>query len=91
MPEWLGEQNHECPGCYGEHKGTVKHKRLSGSVGRAVGLSGKSARPHAQKTEKPVEHVEHGAPYGNGTYINGSADVACDGHIDESEYRRCQI
>ena len=66
----------------------VDHARR---ISTAQSLRGESAGAHSQEAEEPVEDIEHHGAHRNGTDISGIADVAHNGHIDESQQRHRDV
>lgn len=72
-----------------EGGGVAGSTALSGLPAESLGC--KPARAHAQKTEKPVHHIENHRPHGNGANVGGTAHVAHNGHVAKPQQRHRDV
>ena len=73
------------------HERACKCRGCTHKTAAAQRLRRESTGTHAKESEHPVNHIEHHCPYGYGTYVGGTAQMACYRHIDESEKRHGDV
>ena len=85
-------QNQEQGGhCHGHGERAEQDAHALRKVALAIGLRGQPPGSHAEEAEHPVNHVEKHASHGDGPDVGRVAQMACDGHVCQSQQRHGDV